>query len=445
MPPDRPPDWPPQRPSPDPPADRPKAPAFARPRPCPPRPAPQTPLARILAEGFRTFFLAAALWAALAAALWALWLMRGLAPFLPAAAPPAQWHAHEMIFGYGGAVLAGIFLTSPSRGARRVYFPLLAALWLAGRAALACSAQLPAPLVAAVDLSFGLPVLARLAPPLIRRFKPQGAVFLGIFAAHWGADLAMHLDWMGLAPGLAPQGALAGLLACAVMNASFGGRLTAAFTRNAMVQAGTPPGATALPQDSALLTALGPGLIALAGLCLAAPPALFGAMLLAAGGVNLARLARWRGLWAARHGALLAGFHLGFLCLGLGLSAMGLSLLAHGTLASGATHLLALGAVAGLSMAVMAKGALGQTGRPAVAGGLMKAAGAMLACATLTRALASEPFGLVASALLFSGAYGLFFTAVLPALAGEKLRAGSPGARPLQSHHPESPPEPGQP
>ena len=426
----------------------------------PERPHPrQTPLARIFAEGFRVFFLAATLWAALAAALWAFWLMRGLAPFLPAAAPPAQWHAHEMIFGYGGAVLAGIFLTSPSRGARRVYFPLLAALWLSGRVALACSAHLPAPLVAALDLSFGVPVLARLAPPLFRRFKPQGAVFLAIFAAHWGADLAMHLDWMGLAPGLAPKGALAGLLACAVMNASFGGRLTAAFTRNAMMQAGgqagTPPDATALPQDSALLNALGPGLIALGLLCLAAPAltgaALTGAVLLAAGGVNLARLARWRGLWAARHSALLAGFHLGFLCLGLGLAAMGLSLLAHGTLASGATHLLALGAVAGLSMAVMAKGALGQTGRPAEAGGLMRAAGAALACATLTRALASEPFGLVASALLFSAAYGLFFTAVLPALAGAKLRAGSPGARPLHSHHRPASlhetgrPEPGQP
>ncbi len=392
---------------------------------------PQTALARLFSEGFRAFFLAAAGFAVLAAGLWGLWLARGLGPFLPSAAAPADWHAHEMVFGYGGAVLAGIFLTAPSRHLPRAYFALLLALWAAGRVALALSALLPAALVAVIDLSFGLPVLARMAPPVLRRPKPQTLAFLGIFALHWGGDLAMHLDWMGWAPGWAANGAVLGLLACAVMNAFFGGRLSAAFTRNAMVRNGAAP----LPHDSRLLNLLGPGLVAAAAVAIAAPEPVFGGLLLAAGAVNLARLARWRGLWALGNNALIAGFHLGFACLGLGLGAMGLAVLSGAGLSPQATHLLALGAVAGLSMAVMAKGALGQTGRPAQAGWALKTAGGLLVLATLSRSLGAGTLpSLVASSLLFSMSYTAFLIEIGAALLGEKRRAGSPGARPLRPH-----------
>src|SRR3546814_2516507 len=63
-------------------------------------------------QGFRPFFLAAGLWAAAAVPLWLLAFHGGLA--VPTAFAPAAWHAHEMIFGYAAAVVAGFLLTARS-------------------------------------------------------------------------------------------------------------------------------------------------------------------------------------------------------------------------------------------------------------------------------------------------------------------------------------------
>ena len=38
---------------------------------------------------------------------------------IPTAFSPIDWHAHEMIFGYGGAAVAGFLLTAKTAKARR--------------------------------------------------------------------------------------------------------------------------------------------------------------------------------------------------------------------------------------------------------------------------------------------------------------------------------------
>ena len=64
----------------------------------------------LLTYGFRPFFLLAVLFATLAVPLWlgAYTGNLGLASPLPA----SLWHGHEMLFGYGAAVLAGFLLTA---------------------------------------------------------------------------------------------------------------------------------------------------------------------------------------------------------------------------------------------------------------------------------------------------------------------------------------------
>ena len=64
----------------------------------------------ILSYGFRPFFLGASVYAAAAIPLW-LWMLRsGIGPAGPFTG--VDWHAHEMIFGYLGAVMAGFILTA---------------------------------------------------------------------------------------------------------------------------------------------------------------------------------------------------------------------------------------------------------------------------------------------------------------------------------------------
>jgi uncharacterized protein involved in response to NO len=95
-------------------------------------------VAIFLSAGFRPFFLFAALWAAVGLPLSIAYLEA--AAELPTRFAPSLWHAHEMAFGFGGAVVAGFLLTAipnwtgrlPLQGA-----PLagLVALWLLGRIA----------------------------------------------------------------------------------------------------------------------------------------------------------------------------------------------------------------------------------------------------------------------------------------------------------------------
>ena len=64
----------------------------------------------LLAYGFRPFFLLAALFAALAVPLWLAAYLGAVT--LAAPLPASLWHGHEMLFGYGTAVLAGFLLTA---------------------------------------------------------------------------------------------------------------------------------------------------------------------------------------------------------------------------------------------------------------------------------------------------------------------------------------------
>ena len=120
----------------------------------------------ILSYGFRPFFLLGSIWAALAMVLWVLMLTGHDVLFT--AFDPVSWHAHEFLFGYLGAVLAGFLLTAVPNWTGRlpiVGWPLgaLVGLWLAGRVAVATSALLPWGMAAVIDLAFSAALFTALA------------------------------------------------------------------------------------------------------------------------------------------------------------------------------------------------------------------------------------------------------------------------------------------
>jgi uncharacterized protein involved in response to NO len=111
----------------------------------------------ILSAGFRPFFLGASMWAAVAIPLWLGAYAQGLV--VPTRLVPLIWHAHEMVFGFAAATVAGFLLTAIPNWTGRMPLqggPLaaLVSLWAAGRLGVLLSAEIGAPAAAVADLSF---------------------------------------------------------------------------------------------------------------------------------------------------------------------------------------------------------------------------------------------------------------------------------------------------
>ncbi|HZX30733.1 MAG TPA: NnrS family protein [Rhodocyclaceae bacterium] len=122
--------------------------------------------------GFRPFFALACLSGLSLPVLWAL-VFAGWLPAPAGPLPPVQWHAHEMFFGFGWAVLGGFLLISTKnwvqiRGYHGAGLALLAAAWLFERLAIAFGSSWP-PLLFRVSANlFLIAIVAMLAWTLIR-------------------------------------------------------------------------------------------------------------------------------------------------------------------------------------------------------------------------------------------------------------------------------------
>ncbi len=136
----------------------------------------------VLRLGFRLFFLAAALFAIISMALWvANYVFSTDLTF--SAMPQNIWHAHEMIFGYTMAVIAGFLLTAIKnwtglevlRG-RALAFLFL--LWLLARILPLAGSLVSIQLIAIIDVSFLLMLAVVCLRPVIRvrQYKQIGII-----------------------------------------------------------------------------------------------------------------------------------------------------------------------------------------------------------------------------------------------------------------------------
>ena len=349
-----------------------------------------TVLARFFGDGFRVFLFAAGLLAMLAMIVWAGWLgvhAYGGMVDLPTAAAPHLGHAHEMIFGYGAAAMAGFFLTAVpnwtgARAAPQVFNALVAGLWLMGRLMVWQSAQLPAGLVALVDLAF-VPVLAaKLLEQLLKRPKPQQMILLAMLALFWSGNLMAHLQWMGLTADTLWAGLRVGLFSLGALIMVLGGRVTPGFTRNAMVQSGRETGLPRNPMPLAA-TAIAAAVAVPLGLLAQAPDLALGLAAVIAGGAGLLRVALWRGGWT-KDKPILWMLHLSYAVNALGFVAFGLANLGLVSEVA-ALHLLGIGGVGGMTLAVMSRATLGHSGRALVAPGPVVLAYVMVPLSALAR------------------------------------------------------------
>jgi uncharacterized protein involved in response to NO len=387
--------------------------AGALPEPASP---PRLPLA---AKGFRPFFLLAALFALTIVPTWLLVLGGTLRA--GSYIDPVAWHAHEMIFGFVVAVIAGFLLTAVANWTQRETLtgaPLLAlaALWLLGRVAMIVPERLPDAVPALVDLAFLPMLILVLARPLIASKNYRNFVMLAILSALFAANLVVHLEGLAVLPvGSARRACLAGIDVVLLIMLIISGRVFPMFTRNAT-------GATSIRS----ITALDVACIAAMAL-LTVLDAFFPQTRLVAcaagftGTLAAARALHWGAQYSLRQ-PLVWILHAGYAWLVLGLLLRASAGFDLGVAGSLATHALTVGAVGSLTLGMMARVALGHTGRPLVATPAMTWAFTAINAAALARTIAplAAPqwyfVTLMAAGVLWTSAFLLFVVVYAPVL-----------------------------
>lgn len=388
------------------------------------KPAAGVPLLRL---GFRPFFLGAALFAVLAAGLWAAayvgWL-DGLAP----RGGWLTWHMHEMPFGFAVAVIAGFLLTAVqtwtgSLGLRGRWLAAVFALWLAARVGWLWPG-LPWPVLAALELAFLPAVAVRVGWQLgrvgQRRNYPLVALLVLLTlldALALGALAVGNFEWLRRA-------LWAALWLIGTVVAIVGGRVIPLFTAS-----GLHLPAPIAPRRWLEALAHG-GLPLLAGLALAgvglAPDRRLAPLFLLLGIAHALRLARWFRPGILRV-PLLWSLHLAYAWLAaalLGLAAWHLGL---PILGSAPLHLFTIGSIGGLILAMMARVSLGHTGRALDPPAVMPLAFGAIGLAAAVRAGLSgvaPRLAVALSAALWCLGFGLFVYCYGPMLWRARVDGG---------------------
>lgn len=316
----------------------------------------------ILSYGFRPFFLAGALWAAIAVAIWLPMLSGHLA--LPTAFAPLDWHVHELVYGYVPAIIAGFLLTAVPNWTGRLPvlgtpLLLLFLIWAAGRAAILVSGWIGAGVAAGIDLAFLAALGSVIGREIVAGNNTRNLKVLAVVGLLFAGNLAFHIEAAyGIGQG---HGTRIGIGAIILLIMLIGGRIIPSFTRNWLARRG--PGRLPTPFNRFDVLAVSGGAAALA--CWIALPdhGATAALALAAGLLNLVRLARWAGYRTANEPLVLV-LHVAYLFVPLGFLLLALGTAApHLILPSGALHSWTAGAIGLMTLAVMTRASLGHTGR----------------------------------------------------------------------------------
>jgi uncharacterized protein involved in response to NO len=367
----------------------------------------------ILSAGFRPFFLGSAVWAAISVPLWLCAYTGGLV--VPTALPPLIWHAHEMIFGFAAATVAGFLLTAIPNWTGRLPLqggPLatLVFLWVIGRAAVLLSAIVGTPAAAIADLSFPAAFLAVVAREIVAGRNWRNLPVLGALSLLLIGNLLVHLDALGIAD-TAQLGNRLGLVTLLLLISLVGGRIIPSFTRNWLTKSrpNLPP---PVPEDRFDIAALIVAAVALLSWAFAPDTRTSSWVVTIAGLAVFLRLSRWRGRHTGAEPLLLI-LHIGYGWLAFGLLLLGINGLTDLLPATAALHALTAGAIGTMTLAVMTRATLGHTGRPLSAGPATKVIYGLVTIAAILRVL--SPFAgahlepvLWMGGAAWAGAFGLF-------------------------------------
>jgi uncharacterized protein involved in response to NO len=361
----------------------------------------------LFSYGFRPFFLFGAIYAGAMIPLW-------LAVFaghvtLPSAFTPRDWHVHEMLFGYVGAVVAGFLLTAVPNWTGRLPIQgrplvILFAAWLAGRLAVTFSDFLGWQIALAIDAVFLALLAAAAAREIVAGRKWNNLKVVGIISLLAVTNIAFHVE--AHLDGVAEYSTRIGVGLVVTLVCLIGGRIVPSFTRNWLAR--REPGRLPVPFNRFDAVAMAAGVCAMIAWIVSPSGRVTAAALVVAGVLHFVRLARWAGeRTVSDRLVLILHVAYAFVPAGFLLAALAaVDLVAP----SAGLHAWTGGAIGSMTIAVMTRATLGHTGQALSASIATQLVYASIVVAALARVCAalepahSVPLLIVAS-VAWAGAF----------------------------------------
>lgn len=314
----------------------------------------------LLNLGFRPFFLLAAGFAVASMAVWMAHYFQWISPAITNISP-SQWHAHEMLYGFAFAVIAGFLLTAVKNwtGIQTLHgLPLLglAACWTIARVTMLIAPD-QVMLAVVFDLLFNVWLIAAVAQPIIKVKQWRQLGVLSKILLLTAGNVAFYSQALGWTNHGAYSALWIGLLLNVSLIMVISRRILPMFIERGVKEQVTLKNSIWI--DRLLMICLAALLINILTANAEILNLVLGLTITVSAGF---RLWRWHtpGIWQV---TLLWSFYCGLWLINLGFLLYALSFTMPGISIILAIHCWAIGGIGVITLAMMARVALGHTGR----------------------------------------------------------------------------------
>ena len=333
----------------------------------------------VLGYGFRLFFILGALYSIISLLIWG-GFYAGLATPPLFMVDPVSWHAHEMVYGYTMAIVAGFLLTAvanwtDSTPVRGFHLLGLGLLWLAGRIVMNFDLGFPAVVVLIFEGAFILALALSLSIPLLKTWDKRNFIFLVLLSVLFACDMLFLITKERTSLYVA-------VIIIVTMISLIGGRIIPAFTVDALEERGEEAHET--PQGKLdVLAILSLVLIILALVFAKQKETVLAGTAFISAIIHALRLRRYH-TQRILDDPMVWILHVGYSWVILGLFLLCISALSFIPF-SVALHAFTAGAIGSMTLGMMCRVTLGHTGRSKVATSLTKLSFYLMQCAIFIR------------------------------------------------------------
>ncbi|MDT8453273.1 MAG: NnrS family protein [Gammaproteobacteria bacterium] len=383
----------------------------------------------LLRLAFRPLFLGGTLFSIIAISWWVYFWLN---PFnWSPHGGPVWWHGHEMLFGFGAAIVVGFLLTAVQTwtgviGVRGKPLAVLALSWLFGRLLLAFGVDLPGSIIAIGDVTFLLLAVIAMAYPVIKARQWRNLMFVPLLLVLALLNAASHWAVITEQAQLATQALHGTIMVFALIISIVGGRVIAAFTANTT---GCQRARPIQWLDTVSITSIILMLImAFFGFANVSSVLLLIISVIAAL-ANGGRFLRW-GIQHSGSDPLLWSLHLAYAFIPVGFLLIALHSIGLMDNLSAALHGITVGAIGGMILAMISRVTLGHTGRGLTPPHLISLAFICILLAAVVRIVLPawlpqlNSWGIGIAGVLWVLAYGIYFYYYAPMLVSARVDGG---------------------